>query len=141
MGDLQLIEGAAELGQIDGLAGQFLLDGQLVHLGREEDGVPVAIEAAGNAVIKKHLHQHLHVADDVLLHPEVEAQDLAGGIIDGAVERHFRATVFQPCKRTGIALNEHALPGHPVTGAPPPGNFVRMFVGDAGRGQHPANGA
>jgi len=73
--------------------------------------------AAGTAVRGEQLLEERGVAVDVLGGPEVQGQDLARGVVDGAEEHELRAAGLEPRKGTAVDLHQRAPRG--LGDAPP----------------------
>lgn len=118
-GDAQRTQSAADLGGWSGLPAELFVDSErpvVRFIG--DDAVPIAVEGDGDAASPDRLPEHDEVAIGLFVEPEDRRRDLAGRIIDGAVEDEAGATAFQPVMLAAIPLEEQAGRGHAL--APPP---------------------
>ncbi|MHB9146095.1 MAG: hypothetical protein ACYC5Y_12250 [Symbiobacteriia bacterium] len=77
-------------------ARQLFLQGEVLLLRGDEDGVPVGVEGDRDAVAAEDVHHEPEIADQVLMGPEKSGHDLAGGVIDGTDEGKGRGVVAEP---------------------------------------------
>ena len=83
-----------------------------------EDSVPVGVEGDGYAAaLQQALDQH-EVAVGVLLLAEEGVGHRTGGIVHGDQQRERRRLFPQPRVMTAVHLDQHALPGQPLTAYP-----------------------
>lgn len=99
------MHGTAELGQVDGFAGEQFIYRKLSRLRRAEDGVVVRINGLGNAEVHAALAHGFQITIEAFILRKEKADDLPGSIIDGAVEGVFN-TAAEPFIRSGIDLDE-----------------------------------
>src|SRR6266481_849346 len=112
--DAELAQDAAEVCGVLGAA-QLLREGP-VRIVADKDVEAIAIEGQGQAVGGNELPQQGDIAVQILGGPEVQGQDGAGGVVDGAVQRELGAAGFEPREGAGVELHEAA---HLSLRAPP----------------------
>ena len=104
--DAELAQDAAEVGGVLGAA-QLFLEGP-VGIVADKDVEAIAVEGQGQAVGGDELPQQGDIAVQILGGPEVQGQDGAGGVVDGAVQRELGAARLEPRERAGVELDEGA---------------------------------
>jgi hypothetical protein len=118
-GDAQLTKGAADLGERSGLSSELFVDSErpvVRFIG--DDAVPITVEGDGDAASPDRFSEHDEVAMGLFLEPEDRRGDLAGRIVDSAVEDEAGAPAFQPVMLAAIPVEEQA--GRRQALAPPP---------------------
>ena len=117
--DAELAQDAAKVRGVLGAA-QLLLEGP-VRIVADKDGEAIAIEGQGQAVRGDELLQQGDIAVQILGGPELQGQDGAGRIVDGAVQSELGAAGFEPRAGAGVELHEGAQLGRR---APPGANLA-----------------
>ena len=107
--DTELAQEAAEVRGVLGAA-QLLRDGP-VRIVADKDVEAIAIEGQGPAVGGAELLQQGDIAVQILGGPEVQGQDGARGVVNGAVQRELGAARLEPREDTGVELHEGAALG------------------------------
>ena len=87
-------------------AGEFL--GQPMGIVAHQDIEAIAVEGQRQAVLSEHALQERGVAVHIFGRPEVQGQDLAGGIIDGPQQHQRGPAPLEP--REGAAVDLHEGP-------------------------------
>ena len=107
--DAEVVEDAAEVG---GVLGAPQLFGEApVRVIADEEVDTIAVEGEGSPILSEHLLEDGGVAVQVLGGAEVQGEDGAGGIIDGAVQGHGGAAGLEPGKGAGVDLDQLPHPG------------------------------
>jgi len=136
--DAQLLEHAP---QVSGELGAGQLFGERpVRVVADEEVEAVAIERQRPPVAGEQLLKEAGVAVDVLGGPELQGEDLAGGIIDGAQEHELRAARLEPGERAAVDLDEGPAGGLGDSPAPRPRRPPPMAGRQPQLVPHPAHG-
>src|SRR2546428_3454323 len=91
----ELAEGTSELRRL-ALAGELFVKAVAHAAVATEDAVAVAVHRERHTGSHQHLTEHLEVSGPLLLLAERRADDLAGGVGDGGMERRQPALASQP---------------------------------------------
>src|SRR2546425_4743527 len=133
--DPELLQDASEVGGVLGAVPLFLE--RPVAVVADQDVEAVAVDRERQAVLPEDLVEDDGIAVEIFGGAEVEGEELGGGVVDGAQERHGRPAPFEPVKGAAIDLDEGAasgLAGPPAAmraGPAPPAGGVAQGPPDA----------
>jgi hypothetical protein len=112
--DAELVQHATQVR--GGLPAGQLFGQRPVPVVADEEIEAIAVEGQGQAVLREQLLKERGVAVDVLGRPEVQGEDLARGVVDGAEQHELGAAALEPGERTAVDLHEGPAGGlrHPA---------------------------
>ena len=122
----QLLHGPAELGW---------RPGGLIFRTVLEDRMAVGVEGERNAAaLEQSLHQQ-EVTAGILMIAEEGVDHAARGIVHSEQDRELRSVFAQPPVIAAVHLDQHTLPGHPLTAHPVLGRAPSPRTAEPGVGQ------
>jgi hypothetical protein len=138
VGDAEILQHAAQVGR-ELAAGQFLGDRPMAIVA-DEQVQPVAIDGQGQAMGGEQLLEQRGIAVDVLSRAELQGQDLARRVVDGAQEHERRPLGAEPGKGAAVNLHQRAPGGLGDAAVAAPGRAAPMARGQAQLAAQAANG-
>jgi hypothetical protein len=137
--DAELTEGPADLG-LAGDAAELLLQGEREAGIRAKDAMAIGVDRAGEAIASGEAAEEEEVAVGILLRAEDAVEDLAGRIIDRAVQDEAGAPVLEPGVVAAVHLDQEARLWHALSPAAMPGWAPLTGAADTGRAEAPLDG-